>query len=212
MHEFIPNDFFDSSIDYRFSELGIWNDHPYSEEIKNFAKKRQIEFLSARKLLQELLRQYDLSDFKLLNSEDRAPIWPDGFVGSISHSGHYVIVLLSQDHRALGVDIEAIMSLDRANKLRDQFVSEEEMNLCQMDTNIFTTLVFSAKESLFKLVYPLCKKYFGFKVATLMNYSSHTFQIKLHTTDSEISAYNGVYTGKWIQFDGYLMTFLSLSK
>ena len=49
--------------------------------------KRRREFATARALAREgLERFFGLHDFNLLNDKDRAPIWPQGIAGSLSHS------------------------------------------------------------------------------------------------------------------------------
>lgn len=82
----------------------------------------------------------------------RAPIWPRGVTGSISHSDSRAIAVVSLTHSAVGVDCETIMPDALAQKLRAEIIGDTEAQLCPqaMPFANFLTLVFSAKEAFYK--------------------------------------------------------------
>ena len=49
-----------------------------------------------------------------MTGTDRAPLWPAGAVGSISHTDDYCVVVVghSVEHRSLGVDAEPAAPLE----------------------------------------------------------------------------------------------------
>ena len=77
-------------------------------QITGAIEKRRREFTTGRGLARGLLPAFGIEGAVLVNGEDRAPIWPDGVVASISHTFGYcgVVVASSRDYRALGLDVE----------------------------------------------------------------------------------------------------------
>lgn len=211
----VGNSFFLKNIYFKFSKIenissGLFEN--YKSEISQFGDKRKEEYLKSRELAHELFSEIGISDFKLLNDDKRAPIWPSDIVGSISHSSGFAIVAISKELKSIGIDLEKVMSDERSKKLKDQFLSEEEIKINQIDFNLFATIVFSAKESLFKLIYPLCEEYFGFHSAKVREVSESGFSIELKSQSSKVSKFNGLYQGKWQRIDEMILTSLVLFK
>ncbi|MGC0154354.1 4'-phosphopantetheinyl transferase family protein [Chromobacterium vaccinii] len=100
--------------------------------------------------------------------EDRSPVWPVGLVGSITHTEGLAaaVVASAGDARGLGIDAERIIGEQTCRLLRDQIVGEREWRLrgdgSIWSDRLFCTMVFSAKESVFKCLYPQVGKYFDF--------------------------------------------------
>jgi len=70
---------------------------------------RRAEFAAGRRLAHRLLRGLGASDEPLLVAPDRAPLWPRGFTGTLSHgAGRCAVAVARRDHlRALGLDVES---------------------------------------------------------------------------------------------------------
>ena len=211
----VNEDFFYEEIKYKLSQIDVVSDdifNLYKNEIFQFGDKRKKEYLKSRELAHSLFSEIGISDFILLNDDKRAPIWPSGIVGSISHSSGFAIVAISKDHKSIGIDLEKIMSDERSEKLKDQFLTEEEIKINQLDFNLFSTIVFSAKESLFKLIYPLCREYFGFHSAKIREITDSGFSIELKSQSTSVSKFNGLYQGKWQKLDDIILTSLVIPK
>jgi 4'-phosphopantetheinyl transferase EntD len=107
----------------------------------------------------------------VLRGEQREPLWPQGIVGSISHQGGYGVAAVAwqQDIPAVGIDIQAIE--DRyTDDLIARFADPDEFDWVRSDPNRRTeraVKLFSAKESVFKALYPLGRVWFAFDVAHL---------------------------------------------
>ena len=100
-------------------------------------------------------------------AEDRAPVWPDGVVGSITHAGNFAAaaVAWAADIAALGIDSEQIIDPAAARDIADVCMVEEPALFKAADGRSFCefcTFVFSAKESVFKCLFPLTRKFFEF--------------------------------------------------
>ncbi len=131
--------------------------------------KRQAEYLAGRVCAREALHRLTGSVSSPGWQAGRAPRWPAGVCGSISHTQDeaLAVVALRQDYIGLGVDRERYLSGTQVRELADNILTPAE--LAQLahctDTALRTTLAFSLKESLFKALYPLVGCYFDFQDA-----------------------------------------------
>lgn len=100
-------------------------------------------------------------------SADRAPVWPEGIVGAITHTRTDALAAVA--HRAacggLGLDLEHLGGLRRLDVAR-QVADETERAWIGADLRRLLA-VFSAKESIYKALYPRHGRYFGFGAVTL---------------------------------------------
>ena len=83
--------------------------HPEeAEAVAAAVDVRRREFATGRRLAHELLELLGCDDGPLLLGHDRAPLWPDGVTGSISHgAGHCAVVVAREEAvEGLGVDLE----------------------------------------------------------------------------------------------------------
>ena len=81
--------------------------------IERSVHKRQSEYFAGRYLSKILMSVViNQPPQNILSGEDRAPIWPSGISGSISHSNNTVgaIVGLEQNISIVGLDIENILT------------------------------------------------------------------------------------------------------
>ncbi len=107
----------------------------------------------------------------ILRGEGREPIWPIGVVGSIAHGSGYGVAAAAwaADVPALGIDIQLIE--DRyTDDLIARFADPDEFDWVRGAPAKRTeraVSLFSAKESVFKALYPLGKVWFAFDVAHL---------------------------------------------
>jgi len=139
----------------------------YAEELAlvgNVADKRRTEFIAGRLAAKQALAELGVNDFPLLKGGKGEPLWPTGVVGSISHTQDICIASVSNadDLLGLGVDIE----VQRVLKADIQRVicREEELSLhWHADTQLAKLILFSAKESVYKALYPTQQRFIGFK-------------------------------------------------
>jgi 4'-phosphopantetheinyl transferase EntD len=118
---------------------------------------RRLEFLNGRACAHQALRELGVPDVPVLRGRDREPRWPAHVVGSISHGDDFcgAAVALRDDHAGVGVDMEAdhALSADFARRV----CSPRELARCAQlgPEGLFARVLFSAKESVYKLQYPL---------------------------------------------------------
>ena len=131
-----------------------------------FSLKRLSDFSTGRYCAIKALEQLGIQDAIIPIGEDRAPIWPEGIVGSISHCDSLTgaIVAKNSDHISLGLDIEEIGRV--TPDLWDLVFTENEKNylfrLSDEDILVQSTAIFSIKEAFYKFQHPLTKTYLDF--------------------------------------------------
>lgn len=131
---------------------------------------RHAEFQAGRHAARLALRQAGATAQPIPMGDDRAPIWPSGFTGSISHGGGFAIAAataLSQ-HRSVGLDIEP--ASDLAAELWDQVLTISERDWLDgqpySQQGILAKVMFSIKECAYKAQYPLSRQVLGFDALT----------------------------------------------
>lgn len=162
----------------------LTNDYP---EIYRAVRKRQAEFVAGRfcaKLAMQYLCPANSNSFNLPIGEYREPVWPEHFGGSISHNNTSAIsiVNLLEDNINYGIDIENIMTLEISDNIRDQIFNHSEHDFLIRNgiaSNLATTIIYSAKEAIFKCLFPIVKKYFAFEDARLVSFDGKRLTFKI---------------------------------
>ncbi len=130
------------------------------------AAKRRVEFASARRLARAALAHFGLGRVEIPSAEDRAPIWPEGFSGSLSHSDTRAFAAVGRRDRVgtIGVDAEDRRELPR--ELWDRILVPQELD--QLSTwppdeqGRIALVVFSLKEAFYKAQYPRSSTFMDF--------------------------------------------------
>lgn len=129
----------------------------YPEEaalVANAVDKRRREFALGRACARAALAAMGREAMAILRGGDGAPLWPDGVVGSISHTEGYAcaVVAPARSFKAIGVDAEWIGGV--SDTLLPRLFDDQELaRLMAMgadERRVFATLGFSAKEACFK--------------------------------------------------------------
>ncbi|WP_339859954.1 4'-phosphopantetheinyl transferase family protein [Pseudohongiella acticola] len=137
-------------------------------------QKRKAEFIAGRYCAREALMQLGNNPANTVGiGANREPIWPQGLVGSITHTHDYAAAVVAYHDavRAVGIDSETWIGRASAANVRQQVLTSHERNAgCQQSfesSSHYLTLVFSAKESLFKCLFPLVNRFFDFHAAII---------------------------------------------
>ena len=141
----------------------------YPEEAEHVAKaiaKRVGEFAAGRLCARRALQRLGVRDFPLKMGEDRRPLWPQGIVGSITHTHGFYGVAAAREaqYRSIGVDAEVIGRIGR--HLWPKVCSPGETiwleSLPEAEQLRLGALIFSAKEAFYKCQYGLTHAWVGF--------------------------------------------------
>lgn len=171
--------------DDSFSALGF----TLPDHLARAVPKRRAEYLAGRVLARQLLAPLGFVDFTLARGEDRAPQWPAGIAGALSHNSNTALCAVHRESGlgGVGLDVETLLSDERAEELWGAIVSPTEREALLREAlpfNALLTLAFSAKESLFKTLYPQVRCYFDFLDArmTAVDVQRQTFVLELLKT------------------------------
>lgn len=147
--------------------------------------QRRRQFATVRGCARAALAQLDAPVGALLPDRRGAPRWPAGVIGSMTHCEGYsaAAVARTDDVIAVGIDAEPDLPLPPGLH-RDVMVPRERRgverraaNRCDVNLD---RLVFSAKESVFKLWYPLVRSELGFdEVVIILDHSCQQFTARL---------------------------------
>ncbi|HEX8376310.1 MAG TPA: 4'-phosphopantetheinyl transferase superfamily protein [Pedobacter sp.] len=142
--------------------------------ISNWSSKRVTEFSTGRYCARKTLKSLGLTEPDILIGETREPLWPEGITGSISHCNNLVgaVTASTTKVKALGLDIEIIGKVGL--EIWDLVFTDNEQEFLRrnhtQDSELYSTVIFSAKECFYKLQFPITKTYIDFKdVEILIN-------------------------------------------
>lgn len=136
-------------------------EHPAwpGEGLPGAVAKRQREFAAGRAAARMALAGIGVAAQAIAQGADRAPVWPPGVVGSITHTGDacLAIAIPSAMCRGIGIDLEEASPLEPA--LWATILRPEETSGM---TGAQAKAVFCAKEAAFKAQYALSTTLYGF--------------------------------------------------
>ncbi len=157
---------------------------PLPASLQQAVPKRQAEFLAGRLCAHHALARLNGPTASIPAGKDRAPQWPAGYVGSITHSDTRAAAIVghASHFSGLGIDHEEIMEPALAEKLQRSILLPQETPLRPQSLTFaaFTSLVFSAKEALYKATYPLIGKMFGFHDVALLRLTPTHLHFAMH--------------------------------
>jgi 4'-phosphopantetheinyl transferase EntD len=205
-------DYYDNVL---FDELGV----QYNNSLDRAVNKRKAEFLAGRYCAKTVLAQYDMTDFTIVADKNRAPQWPVGFKGAITHSNNNALVALSNNEAILGIgiDIESIMSDKTMNDVKSAIVLGDENNFLNHDSmspNTVVSTIFSIKESFFKAAYPSTGFYFDFDAVqiTKLDPINNCFTLKVCQALNPQIRPGMVFSGQFTFVGDQVLSFLILPK
>ena len=174
--------------------------------VSNAVPKRIAEFRAGRHCARRSLEMHGEKPLAIHQRSDRSPIWPRGYVGSISHCSHLALAATARESEvhALGIDVESASPL--VSEILESILTQQEIDhCCQLpELASWDKLIFSAKESVFKAVYPTTMRWIDFHDVQIAIFSEEQrFRVKTATTDrfnfSELD-------GRYCFIDGLVLT------
>ncbi len=136
------------------------------ELVSRAVLSRRQQFAAGRWLARQSLAKFGLEARALLSNAQRVPLWPQGIIGTISHTQTWcaVAVARSDEVGALGIDVEPRSPLDVALWPRI-CRPEERASLDGLEperAGLLAKALFSAKESIYKALYPSVRTFLDF--------------------------------------------------
>ena len=186
------------------------------QAIARAVPSRRREFSAGRACARQAMRALGARALSIPQGEDRAPVWPDGLVGSITHTHAWCAAAVARTDdgiRAIGIDVEPAEPLDSA-LLRMICVEEERRALAARPTaqrGLLGRLVFSAKESSYKCQYQLSRTLIGFHAMHIvLDESAQRFSAVFRKEVAPF-AEGDALQGRYVIDRGFLMTAVTLA-
>ncbi len=174
---------------------------------------RRAEFTTVRHLARLALSQIGHGPVAILPGPGRAPRWPVGYVGSLTHCAGFraAAVARSSDLAGLGVDAEPNLPLPpgvHGMVLDDQERRHVAGLAERWPGPHWDRVIFSVKESVYKVWFPLTGRWLGFEAARVqLSPTDGSFTVRVHAADPGRLAQ---LTGRFAVTDGIIGTAVAL--
>jgi 4'-phosphopantetheinyl transferase EntD len=147
--------------------------------------RRQREFAAGRFCAHQAMSRLGCPDASIVMGADRAPVWPDGLVGSISHCDAWAAAVVARKIDgilSLGLDLEPPLPLPQ--DLVATILLPQERDVLETVPPArqlhYARLIFCAKEAFFKCQYALTGALVGFEIAEIkLDLAQGTFRAVL---------------------------------
>jgi len=177
------------------------------------SSKRRAEFSLGRYCSHKALSKFKLESEPILRNPDtREPCWPESVRGSITHSEGLAAAAVGLDKDISGVGIDMV-SLSRGvnfNIRRHVCIESEQKYLESLATeraNRDLLIIFSAKESIFKCLFPISRTYLYFHDANVtINEKNSSFSFILSKACGDITPVGFNHFGKYSIKKNLLLT------
>ncbi|MFI5685498.1 4'-phosphopantetheinyl transferase [Streptomyces sp. NPDC051636] len=193
--------------------------HLFPEEraaIANAVPRRRREFSTVRQCARKALGELGIPPVPLLPGRQRAPQWPAGVVGSMTHCSGYRAAAVARASRLHSVGIDAEESVPLPEGLLDLVGLPAERDMVERlgahdDAVPWDRLLFSCKEAVYKVWFPLTQRLLGFDGARIDIDSSGFFSARF-LVPPPLAAGSPVprLTGRWMHRDGLIVTAIAL--
>jgi len=179
------------------------------------APRRKIEFAAGRYCARQALALLGHATEYLEMGRNRAPVWPEGLVGSITHTRDLCAAAVAERKAVLGlgIDVEMLGRIDES--LTSLIVTDAELRAITtaslQSCPDWRTIVFSAKESVLKCVLSAGGQSRRFdQIQVFFDLSSHSFAAELRSDDRSNWQDGCEIPGRWAMDERRVYTSSSL--
>jgi len=161
---------------------------PSDGDVLNLRRQqRRMQFDAGRQCAARLLASLGAAETTVGAGPLGSPVWPRGFTGSITHKHDVLAVAVARTEAAasLGIDIEAWVSDAVAADIEQVCLDEHEKALAAaagVERAWFATVAFSAKEALYKCLFPTVGEFFDFSAARIVHLDARAGSLRLALT------------------------------
>lgn len=145
-------------------------------EFDGFSPQRKSEYSSGRRVAHEALKLLAGAPAAVTRN-GRLPEWPAGYRGTISHSREIAIAMVASTSNCHGIGLDVVQKNAVSAKVGARIMLAEEMlPPWRFSDTDWRAIVFCAKESVYKAVYPEIGEFLEFRdVEIKMNESDRSF-------------------------------------
>ncbi|MDR6935787.1 4'-phosphopantetheinyl transferase superfamily protein [Luteibacter sp. 3190] len=144
--------------------------------IERSVPKRQAEYIAGRRVALAALKAAGSDATDIAIAPDRAPAWPRGFLGSLSHTDDVAVAVAARaggDLSGIGIDIERQIAPAVLDSVRELVIDRGERDslaraAASLGWPVVLTLAFSAKESFYKATAASVGRFFDFAALRIL--------------------------------------------
>jgi len=190
----------------------------YGEEqacVRHVVDQRKREFVAGRICARRALGRLGILRFPLVAGRDRAPVWPPGIIGSISHCADYCGVAVARQNDLTGIGLD----LERTNRVHEELwpyiCTAEELawvnSLPYEQRRPAAAVIFSVKESLYKCQYLVTGRWLEF-TEVVVHVGCRRLEYDVASTVSSSVSIAGELRGRFILHDDLVLTAATLRR
>ncbi|MER7457216.1 4'-phosphopantetheinyl transferase superfamily protein [Micromonospora sp. NPDC126480] len=175
-------------------------------------ESRRRDFTAGRVCARRAIAALGLPPVAVPAAADRAPVWPSGVVGAITHTRGYCAAAAARlgEIRSVGLDAEQHKTLNPGVR-RAILSTEEEDRLARLPTGTsWPAVVFSIKETVYKVWHPLVGTWLDFHDAYVeLDPEAGTFTARIAAARVDAAPAAGAPTvvdGRFVVADGLVRT------
>lgn len=177
-----------------------------ADHLARAVPKRRAEFAAGRRAARMALEGLGHAAQAIPVGTGRAPAWPEGIQGSITHDRGVALAAVVAGGAGIGIDLTEAADLPGDTR-RVILPHDEEGGLSDLEARAG----FSAKESLFKALFPCVETHFGFDAAVVWpDLDAGHFTVRLTGPLGPYEA-GRVFGGHVAVIDGVLLTALRIA-
>lgn len=168
---------------------------------------RRAEYAAVRGCARDALAVLGHGRPAVPSAPDRSPVWPAGVVGALTHCDGYraAAVAAAETWAGVGIDAEPLAPLPEG--VADLVMDADERSAVADVAAHAQRVVFSAKESVYKVWSPLVRTWLGFEDVRV-DLAAHTFTA--HVDRPGLGT--DVLHGRWTTGRGVVVTAVALAR
>lgn len=193
--------------------------HLFNEEraaVAGAVPARRREFTTVRHCARAALGDLGIPPFPLPPGTQRAPRWPAGVVGSMTHCAGYRAAAVARASRVHSVGIDAERDEPLPEGVLEMIGLPEERAMidrlgARRSAPAWDRLLFSCKEAVYKVSFPLARRMLGFDAVRVDIAAGGRFGARF-LVPPPVAGGRAVprVTGRWLRRDGLLLTAVAL--
>ena len=176
---------------------------------------RRGEFAAGRRSARVALASLGIAPMPILRSPRRAPVWPAGIVGSITHGTGMAAAAVARESDILGLGIDMEMVARFSDAIATRICTDDEFDrlpaMQSADRLVRIALTFSAKECVHKLWAPRMGGTLPFTAVEVMAAEAPAFTIRVVPGGPASPACDWQLQGLWSIESGRIRTALILT-
>lgn len=187
---------------------------PFQSEaavVAGAVRERQREFFTTRACARRALVRLGHPTVEILQEPDRAPRWPSGIVGSLTHCDGCRAAAVARRAAVRSIGIDAEVHAPLPDEVVPLVITEVERamlaQLAVLRPDVaWDRLLFSAKESVFKAWYPLTREWLDFTECRV-NFASESGSFRVEIASPSVAARRiKLAVGRWTSVGGHVLT------